>query len=163
MPDVEVLELERACLQLTQVLDLIARQLISCPQCSGLSNLVEPLEVINPSHYFVVIASQDVRAMRSRPLDHVCWPRIVSDDVAATNDLLIFAFCVGENRFKGIPIRVNIAENQELHTRINVIPETQSPFVKRSQPIVSANFALTSDCSSTMQGNVIGCRWFCGI
>jgi hypothetical protein len=117
----EVLKLERPRLELTQVVELLPVEMFSCPQRGHLGDLIEPLDLLNACHYFVVIASDYILAMRSRPFEHFRGTRIVSDNVAAANDLLKVAACVREYRIKCIRISVNIAEYQKAHKRINVI------------------------------------------
>lgn len=138
MPDMKVLELERPHPQITHIVELLASELSPCPERSKLGDFVEPFDVLNPGNYFVVIASDDMGAVRSRPLEHFNGSRIIPDNIAAANDLLKFAFRVCEYRFKGMPVGVNISEYQELHKRIKVISggapmRTGTPIVPRPE------------------------------
>jgi hypothetical protein len=116
-----VLKLERPHLELSQVVELLTVEVFSCPQRGNLGDLIEPLDLLNACNHFVVVASDHVRAVRSRPFEHFRRTRIVSDNVSAANDLLKVAACVREYRIKRIRIGVNIAEYQKAHKRINVI------------------------------------------
>jgi len=117
----EVLELERPALKVTQVVELFPFEMFSCPQRGDLGDLIEPLDLLNACNYLVVIASDHVRTVSSRPFEHFHGTGIVSDNVAAANDLLKVAACVREYRIKRIRIGVNIAEYQKAHKRINVM------------------------------------------
>lgn len=115
MPDMEVLQLQWTHFDVTQVLELFAGHLFSRPERSDLRNVIEPLQAVDASHNLVVVASNDVRAMCSRPLERFCWSRIVSDNIAATDDVLKLTFRVLEYCFKSMPICVDIRDYQELH------------------------------------------------
>jgi hypothetical protein len=142
----ELLQLDGAGHQAAQILHLLTSELFPGPERGYLGDLIEPFNVLYPGDDFVVITSNNPGAISSNPFDYFCWPGIVSDYVAAANDLLKLTVRISQNRFEGVPICMNIADNQELHKRINII-------------------ALRLD-SRLLQYNaidVIGGRWFCRI
>ena len=78
-----------------------------------------------------------------RPIDQQLWLRVLTNQVAAADDLLGFTPCVLHHRRQRVPVRVRVAEDQKFHTGI-VTARTIITVVKHSR-------------TATMQNDVISC------
>ena len=83
--------------------------------------IIEPFQIIDAGHNLVVIAAHDGLAVGPCPFDDFRRMRIVADQVAAADNLLILALRRGKHRLERIPVGVQIAYEEVSHRRINVI------------------------------------------
>src|ERR1700761_60059 len=111
--EMKMFEPQRPFCQLAQIAKLFAIQVARGPTGSRLCYFVEPINIIDAGDNFIVIAANDGGAMGSGPFDDLAGMRIVSDEVAAADDLVEFVNAIGEDGLQGVPVCVDIAEKEE--------------------------------------------------
>ena len=88
------------------------------PASGALGHFIEPFQIFQAGDHFIVVAADYGVAMFTSPIQNFSGLRVVSHQVTATDDLIVLARNICQYSFQGVPIRMRIAENQELHKRI---------------------------------------------
>lgn len=101
--------------QLSQIGKLIVTQLRDGPARGDLCDLVEPFQAVNAGYDFIVVAAYDAHTVLPRPIEHTPRIGIVTDQVSAADHLVVPAFGVRQYGFKGGPVGMGVADNEEAH------------------------------------------------
>ncbi len=87
------------------------------PRCRP-RRVIKPFETFQARHNLVVVASNHPITVLARPFQDACRLCVVSHQIAATDNPVEFPVCIGEHRVQSVPIRMDVADHQELHKRI---------------------------------------------
>src|ERR1700689_3859633 len=87
------------------------------PEGGQARHRVEPLQVLQAGASLVVIAADDAANIFSNPPDYRIGIGAITDQIAATDDLIVLGAGARQHSAERLPIGVNVAQDQIAHRR----------------------------------------------